>query len=82
MNTKNMNAADQAIEEIRTVRHRISSEHGHNVGEYLASLRLLENLHSKQLQEGEKLLAQRSAERARYPEAASQPAILRDRPKN
>ena len=34
-----MNAADQAIEEIRAVRHRISTEHGHDITKYLASLR-------------------------------------------
>ncbi|MEI9959812.1 MAG: hypothetical protein WDM76_01395 [Limisphaerales bacterium] len=34
-----MNAADQAIEEIRAVRHRISTEHGHDITNYLASLR-------------------------------------------
>ena len=37
-----MNAADQAIEEIRTVRHRISAEHGHDLAKYVASLRLQE----------------------------------------
>jgi hypothetical protein len=54
-----MNAADQAIEEIRAVRHRISAEHGHDVAKYIASLRLLESQHIKQLEKGKKLLSKR-----------------------
>jgi hypothetical protein len=47
-----MNAADQAIEEIRAVRHRISKEHGHHVAKYLASLREEEKQHAAQLKRG------------------------------
>jgi cytochrome c553 len=54
-----MNAADQAIEEIRAVRHRISEAHGHDVAKYLADLRAEEKQHETQLKRGEKLLARR-----------------------
>lgn len=54
-----MNAADQAIEEIRAVRHRISAEHSHDITKYLTSLRAEEKLHAAQLKRGEKLLARR-----------------------
>jgi len=37
-----MNAADQAIEEIRAVRRAISAEYGHDVAKYLAALREVE----------------------------------------
>ena len=46
---RNMNAADQAIEEIRAVRHRISTEHGHDITKYLISLSAEEKLHAAQL---------------------------------
>jgi hypothetical protein len=59
-----MNAADQAIEKIRAVRHRISAEHGHDITKYLVSLRAEEKLHTVQLQLGRELLARRKAERA------------------
>jgi hypothetical protein len=39
-----MNAADQAIEEIRAVGHRISAEHGHDITKYVATLREEEKL--------------------------------------
>ena len=52
-----MNAADQAIEEIRAVRHRISAEHGHDITKYLASLRAEEKQHVAQLKRGKELLA-------------------------
>ena len=42
-----MNAADKAIEEIRAVRHRISTEHGHDIAKYLASLRAEEKQHRR-----------------------------------
>jgi hypothetical protein len=58
-----MNAADQAIEEIRAVRHRISTEHGHDITKYLASLRNEEKQHAAQLKRGKELLARRCAER-------------------
>ena len=77
-----MNAADQAIEEIRAVRHRISAEHGHDVAKYLAGLRAEEKQHAAQLKRGEKLLEQRKTERARYPALTSQTMALRERPKS
>jgi hypothetical protein len=58
-----MNAADQAIEEIRAVRHRISTEHGHDIAKYLASLCAEEKQHPAQLKRGKELLARRHAER-------------------
>jgi hypothetical protein len=58
-----MNAADKAIEEIRTVRHRISTEHGHDVTKHLASLHAEEKQHPAQLKRGKELLAWRHAER-------------------
>ena len=76
-----MNAADQAIEEIRAVRHRISAEHGHDVAKYLAGLRAEETQHAEQLKRGEKLLAQRNAERSKYPKLTSETMALRERPK-
>jgi hypothetical protein len=42
-----MNAADKAIEEIRAVRHRISTEHGHDIAKYLASLRSVQLHHGR-----------------------------------
>jgi hypothetical protein len=76
-----MNAADQAIEEIRAVRHRISAEHGHDIGKYLAGLRTEEKQHPAQLKRGEKLLAQRRAERKKYPALSGKAMVLRDQPK-
>jgi hypothetical protein len=77
-----MNEADQAIEEIRAVRHRISAEHGHDVAKYLADLRDEEARHAAQLKLGEKLLAQRKAERAKYPAITDEVMALRERPKS
>ena len=77
-----MNAADQAIEEIRAVRHRISAEHGHDIGKYLASLRAEEKQHPAQLKLGEKLLARRRAERKKYPALSGKTMALRDKTKN
>ena len=76
-----MNAADQAIEEIREVRRRISAEFGHDITKYLAYLREEEKQHSEQIQRGKQLLARRSAERKKYPEIISEPLFLRDKPK-
>jgi hypothetical protein len=76
-----MNAADKAIEEIRAVRHRISTEHGHDITKYLASLRTEENEHAAQLKRGEALLARRRAERKKYPALAGGALALRERPK-
>jgi len=76
-----MNAADQAIEEIRAVRHHISAEHGHDVGKYLADLRAEENQHAAQLKRGAKLLARHHAERERFPAIPGEAMVLRDRPK-
>ncbi len=76
-----MNAADQAIEEIRAVRHRISTDHGHDITKYLASLRAEEKEHATQLRRGEELLARRKAEREIYPALTGDAMVLRDRPK-
>ena len=76
-----MNAADQAIEEIREVRHRISAEFGHDITKYLAYLREEEKQHPEQIQRGKELLARRDAERKIYPETASEPLALRDKRK-
>jgi len=76
-----MNAADQAIEEIRAVRHRISTEHGHDITKYLASLRVDEKQYAAQLQRGEALLASRKAERNKYPALTGDAVTLRDHPK-
>ena len=77
-----MNAADQAIKEIRAVRHRISAEHDHDITKYLAGLRGEEKQHAEQLKRGEKLLAQRKAERTKYPSLTSKAMALRERLKS
>ena len=77
-----MNAADKAIEEIREVRHRISSEHGHDIAKYLATLRAEEDQHAAQLKRGVELLARRKAERTKYPTPSSEAMALRERPKS
>jgi hypothetical protein len=77
-----MNAADQAIDEIRAVRHRISTEYGHDITKYLASLREEEQQHVAQLKRGKELLAQRKAEREKYPAPYSDALALRERPKS
>jgi hypothetical protein len=76
-----MNAADQAIEEIRAVRHRISTEYGHDITKYLASLRVEEKQHAAQLQRGKELLARHKAERGKYPALTDGAMALRERPK-
>ncbi|MGA2788781.1 MAG: hypothetical protein ABSF60_14775 [Verrucomicrobiota bacterium] len=76
-----MNAADKAIEEIRAVRHRISTEHGHDITKYLASLRAEEKQHPTQLKRGKELLARRHAERKKYPAITVTAMALRERPK-
>lgn len=76
-----MNDADQAIEEIRAVRHRISTEHGHDITKYLASLSAEEGQHAAQLARGAELLARRKAERKQYPAPTDDTLALRDRPK-
>jgi hypothetical protein len=76
-----MNAADQVIEEIRAVRHRISAEHGHDITKYGASLRAEETQHAAQLKRGEELLARRKAERSKYPALTGEAVALRERPK-
>ncbi len=76
-----MNAADKAIEEIRAVRYRISTEHGHDITKYLASLRAEEKQHPAQLKRGKELLARRRAERKKYPALSSEALALRERPK-
>ena len=76
-----MNAADKAIEEIRAVRHRISTEHGHDITQYLASLRAEEKQHPAQLKRGKELLARRHAERKKYPAITGGAMALHERPK-
>jgi hypothetical protein len=76
-----MNAADQAIEEIREVRRRISAEFGHNITKYLAYLREEEKQHPEQIQRGKELLARLTAERKKYPETTGELLALRDKPK-
>ena len=75
-----MNEADKAIEEIRVVRRRVSAGHGHDVAKYLASLRKEEEQHTTQLKRGQELLARRKAERQKYPAAADDVLLLRERP--
>lgn len=77
-----MNAADQAIEEIRAVRHRISTEHGHDITKYLASLCAEEKQHATQIKQGEALLARRKKERSKYPALTGEAIALRERPKS
>jgi hypothetical protein len=76
-----MNAADKAIEEIRAVRHRISTEHSHDITKYLASLRAEERQHPAQLKRGKELLARRHAKRKKYPTLSSGALALRELPK-
>lgn len=76
-----MNATDQAIEEIRAVRHRISTEHGHDITKHLVSLLAEEKQHAAQLKRGEELVAQRKAERKKYPATTGEALALRERPK-
>ena len=76
-----MNAADQAIEEIRAVRHRISAAHGHDVAKYLADLRVEEQQHAAQLKRGAKLLGQRKPKAGKYPMLSSATMVPRERPK-
>ena len=77
-----MNAADQAIEEIREVRRRISAEFDHDINKYLAYLRELEQEYPDQVRRGKELLARRDAEQQKYPETTSEPLALRDKPKS
>jgi hypothetical protein len=77
-----MNAADQAIEEIRAVRHRISTEHGHDITKYLASLRVDEQQHAAQLKRGKELLARRKVERKKYPALTGKAMAMRERLKS
>jgi hypothetical protein len=77
-----MNAADQAIEEIRAARHRISAAHGHDITKHLASLRVEEQQHPTQLQRGEALLARRKMERRQYPAPAAAAMVLREHPES
>ena len=77
-----MNAADKAIEEIRAVRHRISTEYGHDITKYLASLRAEEKQHPAQLKRGKELLARRHMERKKYPALAGNAlVVMREHPK-
>ena len=75
-----MNAADQAIEESREVRRRISAEFGHDITKHLAYLREEEKQHQEQIQRGKELLARRDAERKKYPQKTEDSLALRDKP--
>ncbi len=77
-----MNAADQAIEEIREVRRRISAKFDHDIVKYLAHLRELERQHPEQIKRGKELLAKREAERLKYLEPAEDNFALRDKTKS
>jgi hypothetical protein len=77
-----MNDADQAIEEIRQVRRRISAEFDHDITKYLAYLREEEKQHPEQIQRGRELLAKRDAERSKYPQQTEDHMALRDKPKS
>jgi hypothetical protein len=50
------------------------------MAKHLASLRADEKRHAAQLTRGEKLLAQRNAERKKYPAIAGEAMALRERP--
>ena len=76
-----MNAADEAIEEIREVRRRISAEFDHDINKYIAYLQEMEKQYPEQIRRGKELLAQRDAEQLKYPEKASEPLALRDKSK-
>lgn len=75
-----MNAADQAIEEIREVRRRISAEFDHDIAKYAAHLREMEKGYPVQVQRGKELLAKRAAEREKYPEHPAEKMFLNDKP--
>ena len=77
-----MNAADQAIEEIREVRHRISAEFDHDITKYLAYLCEQEKQHQEQIQRGKELLARREAERQKYTAKTEDSLALRDKAKS
>jgi hypothetical protein len=76
-----MNAADQAIEEIRAVRRSISAEFNHDITKYVAHLREEEKQHPEQIQRGKELLAKPDAERQKYPETEDNLG-LREKPKS
>jgi len=76
-----MNAAAEAIEEIREVRHRISAEFDHDVTKHLAYLRAQEAQHLAQIQRGREILARRDAFRRQYPETFGTPLAIHDEAK-
>ncbi len=77
-----MNAADEAIEEIRAVRRRISAEFDHDITKYVAYLREEEKKHPEQIQRGKEILAKRDAERRKCPENTEDNLTLREKPKS
>jgi hypothetical protein len=77
-----MNAADQAIEEIREVRRRISAKFNHDIAKYVAHLQELEKEYPDQVRRGKELLARRDAERQKYPEKTEDHLVLREKPKS
>ena len=77
-----MNAADEAIEEIRAVRRRISAEFGHDIAKYVAHLQEMEKEFPDQIKRGKEILARRDAERRKYPEKTEENMALREKPES
>ena len=77
-----MNAADEAIEEIREVRRRISAEFDHDIAKYVAHLQEMEKQYPEQIQRGKELLAKRDAELQKYPEKIEENLALHEKPKS
>ena len=76
-----MNAVDQAIEEIRAVRRRISTEFNHDISKYIAHLREWEKTHPDQIRRGKEVLARRDSGRKKYPKKAPENLVLREKSK-
>ncbi len=77
-----MNAADQAIEEIREVRRRISAQFDHDIAKYVAHIQEMEKEYPDQIRRGKELLARLDAERQKYPEKTEDNLVLREKPKS
>ena len=77
-----MNAEDQAIKEVRDVRHRLSAEFDHDIEKYVRFLRDQESQHEQQIRLGDELLAQRKREREKYGLGTPTVAALNDKPKS
>ena len=77
-----MNAADQAIEEIRVMHRRISAEFNHDIAKSVAHLQEMEKESPDQVRRGKELLAKRDAERRKFPEKTADDLTLREKPKS